>query len=90
MKICEIKGGSQEMVAVMLMVNNDCALIMFISRDIIAGLPSLISQPISPRHLKVALSFTVWLFSLDLVFYKPSGFGVCFHFFLSIDKVKIQ
>ena len=49
-KSCEIKGGSQQMAAMMLMLikfNNGCALLKFISINIIAAicwLPPLISQ----------------------------------------------
>ena len=68
-KSCKIKGGGQEMAAMMLMLisfNNWCALLKLISINIIAAIswpPSLISQLFSPRLLRAALFFfTAWLF----------------------------
>jgi len=65
----EIKGGSQEMAAMVLMLinfidfNNDCGIIVRI--NIIAAIswpPPLISQLFSPRFFTLYQFFTAWLF----------------------------
>ena len=62
-KSCEIKGGSQEMAAMMLMLkhfDNGCGLLKFISINIIAAIswpPPLIPQFFSPRLFKAAPFF---------------------------------
>ena len=63
-KSCEIKGGGQQMAVIMLMLinfNNGCALLKFISINIIAANfwpPPLISQFFfSPRLFKAAALF---------------------------------
>ena len=61
-KSCEIKGGGQQMAAMMLIL---ITLLKFISINIIAAIcwpPPLISQLFSPRLFKAAPFFTAWLF----------------------------
>ena len=93
-KSCEIKDGSQEMAAMMLIlknfINGCVALLKFIGINIIAAiswLPPLTSQLFSPRILKATPSFHslavfVWI-SLLLYFIRPQNqpmaeFEVCF------------
>ena len=78
-KCCEIKGGGQEMAAMMLMLINFnmCALLKFISINIIAAIswpPPLISH-FSPGLFKAApffhsLAVFVWISLLSFVLYK--------------------
>ena len=72
-KSCEVKGGSQEMAAMMLMLinfnNATQPLINFFSINILAAiswLPSLISQLFHPDFLRLHHFFTAWLFLCGL------------------------
>ena len=71
-KSCKIKGGGQELAAMMLMLinfNNACE---FFSINIIAAIswpPPLISQLFSPRLFKAAPFFTAWLFLCGFHFF---------------------